>query len=301
MSRERDRSETESTGKGNPPGADRARGNPGQQVGDSGTDARGPADVVNHEKKQSDSDEAREPGADGTRLGVRGLDSGARRGLRDGDKLVSEPLESGPEASGADAPENVGKPGATPEVPLKKNGGAAVGKPVGISVGKPVGNLTAQQVTGIRPRTDWFRLEMDFRPLKNGYTVLLRKRLRWSEGRYSHTIFKRNCPQLTRKMVEQIRGGKLADAAIDALVQGGIRHEFVKQLLVRIGKGNGRRRTDLRDDERSVLARIERGLAASRRSRDARASGIDADAAEVRPEHLSDSPDDDVTRVPYVH
>lgn len=186
---------------------------------------------------------------------------------------------------------------AKPEMPAEKNAANPVGKPLGNPVGKP----QAQQVTGISARTEWFRPELDFRKMKSGYAVLIRKRLRWSDERYSHTILKRNCPQLTRKMVEQIRSGKFTDAAVAALVQGGIGHGFIRQLIVRIGKGNGRRRTDLTDNERSLLARIERSLAASRRREDDRARGNNADNAQVLRERLQDSSDDDAPGVPYVH
>lgn len=187
-------------------------------------------------------------------------------------------------------PENSGEElRANPEMPAKK------------TVGKTVGNSQDQQVTGIYPRTEWFRPELDFRKAKKGYAVLIRKRLRWSDERYSHTILKRNCPQLTPKMVEQIRSGKFTDAAVAALVQGGISHGFIKQLFVRIGKGNGRRRTDLGDNERSILARIERGLAASRRRQDDCARGDNADNVQVLRERLQDSSDDDASSVPYVH
>ena len=116
-------------------------------------------------------------------------------------------------------------------------------------------------------KVDWYRHELDFRPLKKGYTVLLRKRLRWSATRYSKTILTRTCPQLTRKMVEQISVGKFTPAAITALQDGGFADGFIQDLQKRIGKGNGRRKADLTDNERSLLARIESSLVASGRSR----------------------------------
>jgi len=116
-------------------------------------------------------------------------------------------------------------------------------------------------------KVDWYRHELDFRPLKKGYTVLLRKRLRWSATRYSKTILTRTCPQLTRKMVEQISVGKFTPAAITALQDGGFADGFIQDLQKRIGKGNGRRKADLTDNERSLLARIESSLVASSRGR----------------------------------
>ena len=140
-----------------------------------------------------------------------------------------------------------------------------VGNPVGISVGKSNFTEQKQQVS----RTEWFRHELDFRQLKKGGAwVLVRRRLRWSESRYSKMSVKRFCPQLSKKMIEQISVGKFSPETIAALQDGGIQHGFISALQERIGKGNGRRRADLTDFERSLLARIESGIRASNRGGD---------------------------------
>ncbi len=129
-----------------------------------------------------------------------------------------------------------------------------------LPVGKPVGKQALAQQNQQHSRTEWFRYELDFRPLKTGFNVLIRKRLKWSNTRYSKMIVKRFCPQLTRKMVEQIAVGKFSKETVAALQNGGITDGFIKQLQVRIGKGNGKRRADLTEYERSLLARIESGI-----------------------------------------
>lgn len=153
---------------------------------------------------------------------------------------------------------------------LGRGVGIKVGKPVGNFVGKPVGKPDLkQQVQQVTPKSkvEWYRYELDFRPLKNGHTVLLRKRLRWSDTRHVKTVIKRTCPRLTKKMIAQISVGKFASDAIVALQDGGINDGFIKALQQRIGKGNGQRRTDLTDFERSLLARIESGIRAGNRGR----------------------------------
>lgn len=126
---------------------------------------------------------------------------------------------------------------------------------------------TQNQQLPARAKTEWYRHELDFRPLKKGYTVLLRKRLRWSETRYSKTILTRTCPRLTVKMVRQISVGKFAATTIAALQDGGFADGFIQALQERIGKGNGRRRADLTELERSLLARIESSLVSGGRKR----------------------------------
>jgi hypothetical protein len=138
---------------------------------------------------------------------------------------------------------------------------------VGIS-----GQGVQNQQLPLKLKTEWYRYELDFRPLKKGYTVLLRKRLRWSDTRYSKTILTNSCPQLTVKMVQQISVGKFTAATIAALQNGGIADGFIRDLQERIGKGNGRRRADLTEHERALLARIESGLSAGSRGRN-RGSG----------------------------
>ena len=296
-------------GLGNLPGHANSVDDDRPTVSNSGTGTGGRVDgagLVDPEKALTNGEEAERDARAVVRPGNRGDELG---NVDTGAGIDKELRTRGAEGGGGEAEEVGGeeavKAGANPdaelkakpEMPAEKNAADPVGKPLGNLVGKP----QAQQVTGISARTEWFRPELDFRKMKSGYAVLIRKRLRWSDERYSHTILKRNCPQLTRKMVEQIRSGKFTDAAVAALVQGGIGHGFIRQLIVRIGKGNGRRRTDLTDNERSLLARIERSLAASRRREDDRTRGNDATNVQVSREHLQDSSDDDAPGVPYVH
>lgn len=174
-------------------------------------------------------------------------------------KSLSKPVGKLPKSASvrtlADAPAFVGKPVGNS---LPK----PVGNPVGISVGKQELSQQKQQVS----RTEWFRHELDFRQNKKGGAwVLIRRRLRWSDTRYSKQVVKRFCPQLSKKMIEQISVGKFSPEAIAALQNGGIQHGFISALQERIGKGNGKRRTELTDFERSLLARIESGVRASNR------------------------------------
>jgi hypothetical protein len=141
----------------------------------------------------------------------------------------------------------------------------ATGKPAGISTGKPALIKQNQAIT----RTEWFRYELDFRKTQRGFNVTIRKRLKWSNTRYSKQIVKRFCPQLTRKMIDQISVGKFSKETIAALQNGGIQDGFIRELQSRIGKGNGKRRTDLTEYERSLLSRIESGISASNRGRNA--------------------------------
>jgi len=102
-------------------------------------------------------------------------------------------------------------------------------------------------------------------------------------------------------MVSSIKDdGKFTPAAIAALQRGGIGHEIIKNLVERIGKGNGKRAAELTDHERSILARIESGLAAGGGSRNAPTGGerrrLDFPRADVRSAH-----DGEFTEVPNVH
>jgi hypothetical protein len=256
----------------------------------------------------------------------------AERDLADGDGVVENHFADAskmvgraemPTLDGADGrhdlptKKQVGKPlsahektvGETVGKPVGNLLGNPLGKPVGISVGKPVGNPQNQQLTGNQPvsrprkkRADFFRYELDFRPLKKGgYNVLIRKRLRWSDARYSNTVVRRKCPRLTAQMVAKIRLGKFTDAAIEALRDGGIEHGFITQLLARIGKGNGQRRADLTDYERSILTGIEFVLASSRGSRDADTDRGSGRPVDVPGDNLPDASDDGDARVSYVH
>jgi hypothetical protein len=151
-------------------------------------------------------------------------------------------------------------------------------------------------------RTEWFRYEMNFRDRKKGgHQVLIRRRLKWSDTRYAPTIASCYCADLTKRMVDSIKDdGKFTHAAIAALQNGGISHEIIKRLLERIGRGNGKRAAELTDHERSVLARIESGLAAGGGRRNASAGGkrrrLDFPRADVPNPH-----DGEFTEVPNVH
>jgi hypothetical protein len=101
-------------------------------------------------------------------------------------------------------------------------------------------------------------------------------------------------------MVKSIKDGKFTAAAIAALENGGISHEIIKRLLERIGKGNGKRATELTDHERSVLARIESGLAASDGRRNASAGGKRRRLGFPRTD-VPNAPDGEFTEVPNVH
>jgi hypothetical protein len=160
-------------------------------------------------------------------------------------------------------------------------------------------SLNAQQIPAAR--TEWFRYEMDFRDRKKGgYHVIIRRRLKWSAARYAPTITYCLCVDLTERMVKSIKDGKFTGAAVTALQNGGISHEIIKNLVERIGKGNGKRAAELTDHERSVLARIESGLAASggRRNDPTRGERRQLDV----PHHDVPGPSNgEFTEVPNVH
>lgn len=150
-------------------------------------------------------------------------------------------------------------------------------------------------------RTEWFRYEMDFRDRKKGgYQVLIRRRLKWSETRYAPQVRSCYCADLTEKMVNSIKDGKFTRAAITALERGGIGHEIIKSLVERIGKGNGKRAAELTDHERSILARIESGLAAGGGRRNAPAGGTGRDLG-LPNLNVPDARDGEFTEVPNVH
>jgi hypothetical protein len=89
---------------------------------------------------------------------------------------------------------------------------------------------------------------MDFRDRKKGgHQVLIRRRLRWSETRYAPQVRSYYCADLTEKMVISIKDGKFTSAAVAALERGGISHEIIKNLVERIGRGNGKRAAELTD------------------------------------------------------
>jgi len=124
-------------------------------------------------------------------------------------------------------------------------------------------------------RTEWFRYELDFRERdKGGYYVIIRRRLKWSRTRHAPTIANHLCVGLTKRMVASIKVGKFTDAAISALHNGGINHGVIQKLKERIGKGNGKRASELTEHERSVLARIESNLGASNGGRNDRAATV---------------------------
>ena len=217
---------------------------------------------VENETFETDSGKAMadNPGGRGSNGALGAVRGGGVLGVVGGEDAISTTLRKLGAAPGFDAGKSVG-------IPVGKQENTLVGKSVGIPVGKQYLAQQNQQ----HSRTEWYRYEMDFRPLKTGYNVLIRKRLRWSDSRYSKQIIKRFCPQLTRKMVQQISVGKFSAETINALQNGGIKHGFIKALQERIGKGNGKRRTELTEFERSLLARIESSLNASNRGRDSHA------------------------------
>jgi hypothetical protein len=172
----------------------------------------------------------------------------------------------------------------------------SVGRITEKSLGKS-GN--AQQVSAAR--TEWFRYEMDFRDReKGGYHVIVRRRLKWSDKRYAPTIAYCFCPDLTQRMVKSIKNGNFTPAAVAALQNGGIGYEIIEKLIERIGKGKGKRATELTDHERSILARIESGLAAGGGRRNARAGSerLELDVSHLDVPHSSDG---EFTEVPNVH
>lgn len=148
----------------------------------------------------------------------------------------------------------------------------------------------------------WFRFELDIREVKSGgHMVRIRKRLRWSTARYSRTIAKKACPDLTKKMVKQIQLGRFSQETIAALQNGGLDYGLVAKLSAREGRGSGRRASELTNDERRFLARLEHGLAAGGRRRDAKPDSGTQRPMDLSDSDLSGSQDADVTRVPYVH
>lgn len=194
-------------------------------------------------------------------------------------------------------------------LPVEKLTGGTVGnsggKVGGNSEFEGVGNPSAQQVTGKYPqfarKTEWFRHELDFRKSKVGYKVMVRKRLRWSEARFSDQKFACKCPDLTAKMVSDARAGRLTKPAIEALKKGGMSNEVIKQLVERIGKGRGKRRTELEQHERLILDRIERRLATSRGSRDDSAGTDGRRDANFSRQDVRETSNGDDSGMPWVH
>lgn len=204
------------------------------------------------------------------RLGRDGVEMGDGPGVKPAGKTLSKPVGNSPKSASLrtpiEVPAFVGKPVGNS---LPDAVGISVGKPVGNSVGNTVGKQESGQQKQQVTRTEWFRHELDFRQNKKGGAwVLIRRRLRWSDTRYSKMVVKRFCPQLSKKMIEQISVGKFSQETIAALQDGGIQHGFISALQQRIGKGNGKRRAELTDIERSLLARIESGIRSSGRRRD---------------------------------
>jgi hypothetical protein len=102
-------------------------------------------------------------------------------------------------------------------------------------------------------------------------------------------------------MVNSIKDdGKFTPAAIAALQNGGISHEIIKNLAERIGKGNGKRAAELTEYERSVLARIESGLAAGGGRRNASARDERRRLGLPRLD-VHNARDGEFTEVPNVH
>lgn len=120
---------------------------------------------------------------------------------------------------------------------------------------------TEQKASG-QIENKWFRFELDLREASGGgYTVLIRKRLRWLESKKGRTLTTRRCANLTAGMVKKLRAGRITEGAKAAFEQGGINRELIEILNKREGRGRGKRASQLTDDERSFLARLEHGLA----------------------------------------
>lgn len=165
------------------------------------------------------------------------------------------------------------------------------------------GNSGGTNAAARRPVNRWFRFELDIRKLDDGYTVRIRKRLRWSEMRYSRTLTSYKCPGLTAAMVNQIRAGCFNDRIRIALTNGGLDYETVKNLVSRGGRGSGQRASGLTDTERAFLARLEYSLASGpgRRTNTAGAGHGRRGEHTVSSGDVSDAPDDHFADMPNVH
>jgi hypothetical protein len=118
-----------------------------------------------------------------------------------------------------------------------------------------------------------FRYELDVRELKRkpGARVFIRRRLKWSKARYVRTFAIKHCPEITAAMCRRIEQNKLTPAILAAFENGGIGNEVIEELNKRPGRGRGKRESELTDDERTLLRRLERNLATDGRSRNSRA------------------------------
>jgi hypothetical protein len=157
---------------------------------------------------------------------------------------------------------------------------------------------------GLKP-ADLFRYEIEFRSTKKGYSVSIRKRLRWSQTRHSRQVAKGTCPDLTAKQVAQARAGKFNDAAIKAIKEnkGNVTYEHIELITKRKGRGAGLRFADLDPRTKLLLAGFERMLTGNDRAGTAEAG---PDAARTDTDHRdmpeASGPDlEAVEPVPYVH
>jgi hypothetical protein len=155
-----------------------------------------------------------------------------------------------------------GLPGNTPQDTPQNLGGNAPQKNVG-QIPKYPTNLGGNAPQKPGEQTEWFRYEIECRDrAKGGYFVIIRKRLKWSKQRYAQTIVNRPCPNMTSRQAKSINLGKITDAVISALRDGGVSHAITEKLVQRAGRGTGKRASELKPNERFVLSRIESSLAA---------------------------------------
>lgn len=103
---------------------------------------------------------------------------------------------------------------------------------------------------------NWFAYDVEYRKLKSGYSVMIRTRLRWDSARYRRVLQTAQCPELTARMIAQLKVYKFMDASVDALRHGGIDDGTIRELQTRPGHGNGLRYNQLTDDEKILAARF---------------------------------------------
>jgi hypothetical protein len=82
--------------------------------------------------------------------------------------------------------------------------------------------------------SDFFRYELDIRELKwnPGYKARIRRRLKWSAGRYTRNVIATHCLTLTAVALRRIRNDRLTAAILAAFENGGngeMPHSFYPQ------------------------------------------------------------------------
>ncbi len=129
--------------------------------------------------------------------------------------------------------------------------------------------FTPKASAAVPQLSELFRYELDIRELKRkqGYRVFIRRRLKWSKTRYVRTVTLKHCPELTAAMRRLIRQDKLTPATLAAFENGGIGNEIIEHLTERPGRGRGKRESELTDDERTLVRRLERALAGDGKGR----------------------------------